>query len=389
MRKLLTAPAKMNLTEQENSIYQNALKFITDISLNLMAVKVENHPQDFLGWCQELLGICQYGVNQDLLDEAQFKPFNKLQDVLRQAISTLQLRMLRITPWPLFSQFIQQNDERQSLTERIALLNYVSTLKASSFADMIEEDRLTILGKHTAKHEPSLFPFDVEWFASTRHARNFHQVMTTEAQIIDALWQHIPDEGEVTFAHYQAFIESFLNFCQQHLPEEKASLTIASRLLAMKRPDTFVALSNAKFDAISLGFGIPKLNNSSFQDYWFELIATMREMPWYNSEQPEDESEVTLWQYRAILIDCFFNAAPSQAENSNYIKLRDKPKNTTVKMPRATKRTKASAKELVDRALTEGDHPEFLHKMRGTLIKSVQDGKTVEQAINLMKSIFG
>jgi len=388
MRKLLTAPAKMNLTEQENLIYQNALKFITDISLNLMAVKVENHPQDFLGWCHELLSICQNGVNQDLLDEAQFKPFNKLQEVLRQAISALQLRMLRITPWPVFAQFIQHNSERQSLTERVALLDYVRSLQATSFADMIEEDRLTVLGKHTAKHEPSLYPFDVEWFASTKHARTFHQIMTNEAQVIDTLWEHIPSEGEVTFAHYQAFIEGFLNFYQQHLPEEKASLTIASRLLAMKRPDTFIALSNSKFDAISIGFGIPKLNNSSFQDYWFELITTMRDMPWYNCEQPEDESESALWQYRAIVVDCFFYALPDQAENSNYIKLRDKPKNMTVKMPRASKRTKASAQELVDRVLSEGDHPEFLHKMRGTLVKSVQDGKTVEQAINLMKSIF-
>ena len=213
--------------------------------------------------------------------------------------------------------------------------------------------------------------------------------MASEPQSIDTLWQHIPDTDEVTFTHYQAFVEAFLDLYQQHLPEEKASLSIASRLLAMKRPDVFVALSNSKFDPISLGLGITKLNNSSFQDYWFELITTLRETPWYKSELPEGEVEAKLWQYRAVLLDCFMYAGSTQAENSNYIKLRDKPKNTSVKMPRTTKRTKASAQELVDRALAEGDHPEFLHKMRGTIVKSVQDGKTVEQAINLMKSIFG
>jgi len=47
-----------------------------------MAVKVTNHPEDFLGWCIELLGICKQGINRDLLEDEQFKPLEKLITVL-------------------------------------------------------------------------------------------------------------------------------------------------------------------------------------------------------------------------------------------------------------------------------------------------------------------
>jgi hypothetical protein len=39
MRKLLTSPNAMSLSVTEQTIYQNALSFVADLSLNLMAVK--------------------------------------------------------------------------------------------------------------------------------------------------------------------------------------------------------------------------------------------------------------------------------------------------------------------------------------------------------------
>ena len=67
MKKLLISPSKMTLGEQENQIYQNILKQSSELSLNLMAVKVENHPDDFLPWCYELLSASRDRMNYDLL----------------------------------------------------------------------------------------------------------------------------------------------------------------------------------------------------------------------------------------------------------------------------------------------------------------------------------
>jgi len=53
MRRLLGAPVKMALSDLDNALYQQILKQATEISLNLMAIKVENRPEDFLSWCNE------------------------------------------------------------------------------------------------------------------------------------------------------------------------------------------------------------------------------------------------------------------------------------------------------------------------------------------------
>ncbi len=98
MKKLLTSPSKMALPEIESGIYQNILKQATDISLNLMAVKVTNHPEDFLGWCFELLDVAKRRINFDLLEDTQLPTVKKLQDLLQNAISYLQLKSLRVAP---------------------------------------------------------------------------------------------------------------------------------------------------------------------------------------------------------------------------------------------------------------------------------------------------
>ena len=48
MKKLLSSPVQMSLSTAENQVYQNALKYFTPLSLNLMAVKVSQRPDNFL-----------------------------------------------------------------------------------------------------------------------------------------------------------------------------------------------------------------------------------------------------------------------------------------------------------------------------------------------------
>ena len=77
MKKLLISPSQMNLSDADNLLYQNILKLVPDISLNLMAVKVENHPKDFAGWCEELLDVCQNRINFSLLEDKQLPVVKK------------------------------------------------------------------------------------------------------------------------------------------------------------------------------------------------------------------------------------------------------------------------------------------------------------------------
>jgi hypothetical protein len=140
---------------------------------------------------------------------------------------------------------------------------------------------------------------------------------------------------------------------------------------------------------LSQGLGLIKLNNQSFDDYWHEMITSIRSTQWWRSEMPNDEAELKLWQNRAILIDLFLFADNSLAENSNYVRMRDKPKKVKIGVAKAVKRSKASAEAIVDKAFASDDIPEYIINMRSTIVNSVKDGKTVDQAITLMRNIFG
>ena len=389
MRKLLTSPNAMSLSTTEQIIYQNALSFVADLSLNLMAVKVDNHPDNFLDWCRELHRICLHEINQELLEPEQQKPLKKLQETLSNGVSACQLKMARVIPWPIFASFVQEHSVLQALPERLKLLDYIANLPSKKLSEMIDEDKLVFTGKHTAQHDISVYDFDVEWFAGTRGAKTFHQLLTSHPEKFDLALESIPFEGEVTLAHYQSFVEAYKAIFSAHASDVKVPLSAATRLLAMRRPDQFIALTSAKIDILSQGLGLVKLNNQSFDDYWHEMIESIRNTQWWRSEMPEDDVELQLWKNRAILIDLFLFADKSLAENSNYIRMRDKPKKIKIGVAKAVKRSKASAEAIVDKAFEADDIPDFILNMRSTIVNSVKDGKTVDQAISLMRNIFG
>jgi len=389
MKKLLTSPVKMNLNELENQHYQLALKCIAPISLNLLAVKVEEYPESFLDWCKQLHRICQHDINFDLLEDEQFKPLKKLESVLSNTISTLQLKMATLLPWPSFAAFIDENKELHSFEERIALLNHIKNIGTDDTENMIEEDRLVIAGKHTAKHEPALYPFDAEWFVSTKSQKVFIQLFNDHGPKFIAALSSIPSEGEVSKGDYDKFVAQISEIYKTYAPEEKTTLTPVTRMLSMKRPDFFVAMNAQKMEIYSAAFNLPRINNQSFEDYWHFVKEIVGNLAWAKSGLPEDENEQIIWSFRAILLDMFFFADEGQRERSNYLKLKNKPKKEKSAGAGRQKRTKESAEQLVDRALEDPTLPPFLMNMRDSLINSVQSGKTVDEAIQLMRSIFG
>ncbi|WP_284208056.1 hypothetical protein [Thalassotalea eurytherma] len=390
MKKLLTSPVQMNLTDTQNQYYQQVLKYVAELSLNFMAVKVVTYPENFLDWCQEFHRICQEDLNLALLDDHQFKPLKKLEDTLVQAISVIQIKLSRVMPWPIFNAFIEQNATRHALQERLGLLAYLKRKLETPYSEWIEEDRLAFIGKHTAKHDPSVYTFDVEWFGATKGAKSFVKLFNEQSHDVCQLLELIPNNGPVSENQYFAFVEAYKALFTQHLPDEKIPFMPATRLLGMLRPDQFVVLTNAKLDSICQGLGVTKISQQvdrAFAEYWHEMIATIRQNTWWQQARPENETEIILWENRAILLDMFCYADENIASQSNYLKLLNKPTKTTSRST-TTKRTKASAEQLVDQALENDDTPDFVKGMRDSIIKSVQAGKSVTDAINLMKAIF-
>ncbi|NRA82813.1 MAG: hypothetical protein HRU22_03210 [Gammaproteobacteria bacterium] len=394
MKTLLTSPSKMSLSDNESVIYQNGLKQASELSLNLLAVKVTNRPSDFNGWCLEMIDVCVNRVNYHLLDADQLKPLKKLVDLLTLGVSVSQLQLAKISPWPLFVDFINQKSQIQGLEERTRLLNYVNKIKTTSLVGMFSEDKLAIAGKHTVQHDPKVYDFDCEWFGSTKGAKAFHQVLDDNSQAMEQALSHIPLEGEVTDEHYQAFVADYVSAHEQI--EKKPALAPATRLLAMRRPDQFVVLTNAKTEAFALGLGIKRLTTNDFNSYWVELIGAVRSMSWWSEPAPVMESEVTdeqfsaelfYWQHRAILLDMMFFADSDTTAKSNYLKALKKPARAKTAAT-GGRRSKESARALVERVLATDDMPDFIMAQRESIISQVEAGKKIDDVIALLRKIF-
>lgn len=393
MRKLLSSPVKMALSDAENNTYQNALKHVSEISLNLMATKVQNRPEDFLGWCTELLRLCRKDLNVDLLEAEQHKPFKKLQEILELGASVSQLKMARIAPWPIFVGFIEQQSQLHALEERLSLLSHINLCKETPLAEMSENDRLAFAGKHTNNHTPAIYTFDCEWFASTKGAKLFHMLLDTAPQKFDDALSFIPLTGDVTPSQYQDFVKAYRNIFSSYTIEkpngEKAPLAPATRLLAMRRPDQFIALTASKIDALCQGLSIPKFNNFDFESYWQDMIGTIRTFAWWHQPEPTDERELQLWKVRSLLVDLFLFADEDAAFGSNFLRLRDKGASKSAYKSSYRPRTKLSPEELVDNALAQEGIPEYVQGKRESIIKEVKNGKSVDHVIGLMRAIFG
>lgn len=393
MRKMLSSPGKMPLNEAEKASYTNALKFVTDLSLNLMAVKVENRPEDYIGWCSEFIDICHNRINMDLLDDEQIPSLKKLVDALTLGASISQLKMARITPWPIFVDFIRQQDTRHALDERMLLLSYIEQIKETALVDMTELDRYSFTGKHTQQHCDTLFNFDVELFSSTKSAKIFHTLLAQSPEAFDAALSNIPEQGDVTPQQYKRFVRAykdiFENYTVLKSAGEKAPLVPATRLLTMKRPDQFIALTNNKIQPLCQGLSIAKFNAFDFDSYWQDMIGTIRTFSWWHQPKPADKGELNIWNARVALMDLFLFVDEDFALNSNYLRNKDKRLNKPVKVNRLSKaKIKLSAEELVDQALSAEGISENIKAQRETIIKQVKAGKSVEHTIGLIRSIF-
>lgn len=377
----------MTLGEQENQIYQNILKQSSELSLNLMAVKVENHPDDFLPWCYELLNASRDRINYDLLEPQQLPVLKKLHDQLISAISFLQVKTLRVAPWPVVSVFIEQHKDVIALDEQLRLASYVKSIREQSLKDMIPEDLLAFTGKHMASLGPSTYDFDVEWFASTKSAKVFHQLIGDLPGAFDEALANIPLEGDITHYEYQQFVAAYSKIFTDS--SEKPTLAPATRLLAMRRPDIFTPITNSRLDALCSALAVTKLKNSDFERYWQDIVKGIQAMSWYKMANASNELEEQLVSIKA-LIPCFFYYADNKTpDSSNYIKLLNKPKRSTTKTGKTQRRGKESAEILVDRALAADDIPEHIRSKRDSIISEVQKGRSVNETISLMRTIFG
>lgn len=201
--------------------------------------------------------------------------------------------------WSEYYELIN-NDDFHSFEGRIKLLNTAKVYFSdnNSFSQFDEIKRREIAGIATENQSESDIGWG--WFGSMKGAGKFQNRINTNNIFISQALDEIPLEGKINKSEYNNFVNEF----QQAFPDGGSGVAIASRLLAMKRPDYFVCLDNQNRPKLCEEFGISK--SVSFEGYWDEIIERIIDSVWWLSEKPKNKTEAQAWLGRTAMLDAIF-----------------------------------------------------------------------------------
>jgi len=161
-----------------------------------------------------------------------------------------------------------------------------------------EIQRREIAGIATTKQSDSNIEWG--WFGSMVGAGIFQNRINTNNTFISQALDEIPLQGEINKSNYNDFVDLF----HKAFPKGGCGVAVASRLLAMKRPDYFVCLDKQNRPKLCHEFGLP--TTVSFEMYWEDIIERVLDSVWWTSEKPKSKKQIKAWLSRVAMLDSLF-----------------------------------------------------------------------------------
>lgn len=200
--------------------------------------------------------------------------------------------------WPDFFNKVREEQHPghpQMMQERLQVLREIRQLFAQKvpFCDLDYAGRRKIAG--LIKNANPNFKL----FGSMLPARKFKQAVKDNNEGISLALDEIPLEGDISRSQYQRFTDRFLK------AYENKGMAVASpsRLLAMKRPDTFICANNQNKERLFPAFRLSPSRN--LEEYW-DLIERIRTCTWWKAPPPAAGDEREVWKARAAFLDALF-----------------------------------------------------------------------------------
>lgn len=213
--------------------------------------------------------------------------------------TTLDVPILRMT-WADYYERVRTEKDHSahdhSMEGRLKVIRAVGRLFAGHrrFQDIDLEGRLRIAGLATGEGVHYL------WFGSMRGAGKFWQAVNNNDENLSLALDAIPSGGEVSRAMYLRFIERY----RKAFPDGRDGISTATRLLAMKRPDTFICLDARNKEGLCDAFGISR--GVSYEVYWDSIIERVMDSAWWCVPMPRPGVEREVWEARAAFLDSLF-----------------------------------------------------------------------------------
>ncbi|MBB3176356.1 phospholipase D family protein [Variovorax sp. Sphag1AA] len=204
--------------------------------------------------------------------------------------------------WPTYVDWVFKEDGSatgaHTFDGRAKVLEKAKDLltKATTFAKILPADRDRIAG--TIRSVPHNEP-NWHWFGAMKSPPFRKTLDQNYVEWSDALGA-IPATKTVEEHHYRQFL--------QEVPlEGDLVIPARSRLLAMKRPDVFVCVSDRNSVGLARAFGFGTQGSELTTKTYWSLIQRIQECPWWNADRPTDAgNEQRLWDGRAAFLDALY-----------------------------------------------------------------------------------
>jgi hypothetical protein len=199
-------------------------------------------------------------------------------------------------PWPDFFARVRAEQHPSGhplMQERLRVLSEIRQL----FAQQVHFRDLDYAGRRKIAGLVKNASPDFLLFGSMQAVGLFKQAIKDNNDGISLALDEIPLDGDISREHYQRFTTRFLKAFK------RAGMALASRLLAMKRPDTFVCVNNENREGLFHAFRLSPSRDA--EPYW-ELIERIRACTWWKAPPPASGDEREVWRARAAFLDALF-----------------------------------------------------------------------------------
>jgi len=199
-----------------------------------------------------------------------------------------------------WQEFVEKIKNERHFTRRIEVIKIAKELfkKYNTYSEMKDYDRKFIAGLGYKNEPNEIITKDNDWllFGSMNGAGKFkHEIIENNKNISLALDQ-IPLNGSISKDNYSKFWDYYYKVFNSD-----TYIATATRLLCMKRPDTFICLDSANKNKLCKYFEIRQRVDKD--SYWDEVIIRIINCEWWKTNKPNNEIENDIWNARAAFID--------------------------------------------------------------------------------------
>lgn len=192
-----------------------------------------------------------------------------------------------------------RNDPTHGLNQRLRVIEIAKELfeSVNHFNELTEDQRKFIAGI------PNRLDIDgaEDWgyFGSMKGAGIFKNKIKENDRNVSKALDQIPLSGQITRRHYDNFIKYFTQTFTGNY------IATATRLLCMKRPDTFVCFDSKNRSALCKDFGIIQ-SEMDYERYWDDIVERVYDSNWWQNPNPTNDTEERVSEARAAFLDSLY-----------------------------------------------------------------------------------